>query len=167
MLGELSGQVTTRVREVAAALTGAGLATSITTRMDAWLVGHGAFIARIGCALRLAGNDAWRLAGDRALRRQMVLATSQGFRARDAADAAEIPTNLRILYLRLPPAFAAAYWTRVLASDRGELWFAAHTRTAPEEMAARASSLDTAVRRTGRQAPDLHRLIAAAHASSA
>jgi len=131
----LGGQTTLRVRQIAAVLTGAGFATSISTRMDAWLLGHAAFIAPIGCALQLAGTDPLRLAGNRALLRLMVRATRQGFRALDAADEAEIPTNLRALYLRLPSGFAVAYWKRVLAGPRGELWFAAHTRAAPEEMA--------------------------------
>jgi len=133
--------------------------------MDAWLLGHAAFIAPIGCALQLAGTDPLRLAGNRALLRLMVRATRQGFRALDAADEAEIPTNLRALYLRLPSGFAVAFWKRVLAGPRGELWVAAHTRAAPEEMAELAKTLDTAVRRTGRPAPDLQHLIQTARAS--
>ena len=81
----------------------------------------------------------------------------QAFHALRADRKAEIPANL--LYLRLPTAFAVSYWRRVLAGPRGELWFAAHTRAAPEEMRALADELQAAVRRTGRSTPDLTMLL--------
>ena len=90
----------------------------------------------------------------------MVRATRQAFSALRSAGNAEIPTNLRILY-SLPTVFVMAYWRRVLASPRGELWFGAHSRAAPEEMGALAHELREAVRRTGRATPDLDRLLAA------
>jgi len=40
--------------------------------------------------------------------------------------------NLRALY-RLPTVLVTAYWRRVLNGPRGELWFGAHSRAAPEE----------------------------------
>jgi 2-dehydropantoate 2-reductase len=57
------------------------------------------------------------------------------------------------LYLGLPEVFAVQYWRRVSASPRGELWFAAHSRAAPEEMASLASELVIAVHRTGPPEP--------------
>ncbi len=68
--------------------------------------------------------------------------------------------DLRILY-SLPTAFVMAYWRRVFAGPRGELWFGAHSRAAPEEMRALAKELQEAVRRTGGATPDLDRLVAA------
>ncbi len=163
MLGEPSGPVTERVRRLADTLSAAGFPTSISARMNGWLLGHAAFIAPIGCALQLAGGDAGRLAKDRSLLRLMVRATRQGFHALDAEGVVEIPTNLRTLYLRLPVLFAVTYWKRVMSSPRGELWFAAHTRVAPDEMIELALSLRTEVESTGRSAPDLERLIETAH----
>ena len=91
--------------------------------------------------------------------RLMVLATRQGFQALRTIGTAEIPTNLRVLY-RLPTGLVIGYWRRVLTSPRGELWFAAHTRAAPEEMRSLARQLQKAVRHTGRRTPDLDRLLA-------
>jgi 2-dehydropantoate 2-reductase len=51
-----------------------------------------------------------------------------------------------MLYLVLPTAFVVRYWRRVLAGPRGELWFGAHSRAAPEEMRALAEKLRTALR---------------------
>jgi hypothetical protein len=58
----------------------------------------------------------------------MVRATRQAFRALQAAGNNEIPPNLRWLYLRVPERFAMRYWRNTLRSQRGELWFAAHSR---------------------------------------
>ena len=74
-------------------------------------------------------------------------------------DDLEIPANLRMLYLRMPTAFAVRYWRRILASPRGELWFGAHARAAPDEMHALARELRTAVRRAGRPTPYLDTLV--------
>lgn len=163
MLGEPNGQLTARVQRLADTLSAAGFPTSISARMDAWLLGHTAFIAPIGCALALAGLDAGRLAKDPSLLRLMVRATRQGFQALETEGVVEIPTNLRILYLRLPTVFAVSYWRRVLSGPRGELWFGAHTRAAPQEMTELAHSLRAAVDRTARPAPDLRRLIETAY----
>ncbi len=88
-----------------------------------------------------------------------MIADRQAFQALRSTGNAEIPANLRTLYLGLPGVLAVGYWRRVLASPRGELWFAAHTRAAPEEMRALAEDLQAAVRRTGRPAPDLAKLL--------
>jgi 2-dehydropantoate 2-reductase len=59
----------------------------------------------------------------------------------------------------MPERFAAWYWRKRLAGPHGELWFAAHTRAAPEEMASIAGALRAAVDATGRRAPDLEALL--------
>jgi 2-dehydropantoate 2-reductase len=87
-------------------------------------------------------------------------ATSQAFRALRGAHVAEIQTDLAILYLWMPRRFAVGYWRRILASPRGELWFARHTRGAAQEMTLLRDELLAAVHRTGRPAPDLDSLLA-------
>ena len=131
----------------------------ISTNIDRWLLGHAAFVVSIAFALSRVDVDAARLAADPATMRLMVRATRQAFTALRSAGATDIPANLRILY-HLPTVCVIAYWRRVLASPRGELWFGAHTRTAREEMNALAQHLQEAVRRTRRAAPDLDRLLA-------
>ena len=160
MLGEPDGTTTARVRELQGVLKGAGFPTVISANIDGWLQGHAAFVVPMAFALYRVDVDASRLAADPATMRLMVRATRQAFSALRSAGNAEIPTNLRILY-SLPTVFVMAYWRRVLASPRGELWFGAHSRAAPEEMRALAHELREAVRRTGRATPDLDRLLAA------
>ena len=159
MLGEPSGAMTPRVRQLQDELSGAGFPATISTRIDDWLLGHAAFIAPIAFALYRVDTDSARLAADPRTLRSMVLAIRQAFTALHAAGNAEIPTNLRVLFLRLPTAFAVAYWRRVFAGPRGELWFGAHTRAAPDEMRSLAQELQKALRRTGHPTPDLDELL--------
>jgi 2-dehydropantoate 2-reductase len=160
MLGEPSGAISSRVRRLQAIFTDAGLPTRLTTDIDAWLLGHLAFVVPIAFALYRADTDAARLARDPVSLRLMVRATSQAFRALRAAHVAEIPTNLAILYLWMPRRFAAGYWQRILASPRGELWFAGHARAAAQEMTFLRDELLAAVHRTGRPVPELDNLLA-------
>jgi 2-dehydropantoate 2-reductase len=159
MLGEPDGTTTIRVRQLQGALEGAGFPTLISANIDGWLLGHAAFVVPIAFALYRVGGDAPRLAADRVTMRLMVRATRQAFTALRSKGHAEIPTNLRTLY-SLPTVFVTSYWRRVFASPRGELWFAAHSRAAREEMHALMQQLHEAVRATGRATPDLDQLLA-------
>lgn len=156
-LGESTGKPSERTRSLEALLMKAGFPTAISGDIEGWLLGHAAFVVPIAFALERADADPARLAADRGLLRQMVRATRQAFGALTATGAAEIPGNLRMLY-RLPTAFAAGYWRRVLASPNGELWFG-HTSAAPQEMDDMASALKRAVRNTGRSTRDLDALL--------
>jgi len=161
MLGELEDEASTRVRQLQAVFGEAGLPTTLSRDVEGWLAAHAAFIVPIAFALYRCNTEAARLAADPVSLRLMVRATRQAFRALRATGNAEIPTNLKVLYLRLPEAFAVLYWRRVLAGPRGELWFAAHSRAAPEEMTSLASELLATVHRTGRPTPDLDVMLAA------
>jgi 2-dehydropantoate 2-reductase len=159
-LGEPGGAKSARVRRLQALFSGAGLPAVITTNIDGWLLAHAAFVVPIAFALYRDGTNAARLARDRDTLRLMVRATRQAFEALRTAGKSEIPANLNVLYLRMPEAFAVLYWRRVLTSPRGELWFAAHSRAAPEEMASLGEELQAAVDRAGRPAPALDALLA-------
>jgi 2-dehydropantoate 2-reductase len=158
-LGEPSGATSSRVRRLQTMFSGAGFATTITANIDGWLLGHAAFVVPMAFALYRVDTDAGRLARDAAMLRLMVRATRQAFQALRVVGIGEIPTNLTILYLRMPERFAVQYWRRVLASPRGELWFAAHSRAAVQEMTSLANELQAAVHRTGYAAPDLDTLL--------
>lgn len=158
MLGEPDRTATPRVERLHGVFAAAGFPTEISADIESWLVGHAAFVVPIAFALYRVGVNPLSLAADRDTIRLMVLATRGAFAALRASGNAEIPTNLRILYF-LPTVFAIAYWRRVLASPRGELWFGAHSRAAPEEMHALAHQLQCALRRTGRPMPSLERLL--------
>jgi 2-dehydropantoate 2-reductase len=156
MLGEVDGTSTTRIRRLQTMFDDAGFRTNISANIGGWMIGHSAFVVPIGFALYRFDTDAAALAADARTLRLMVLATRDIF---EALNDVEIPANLRWLYLRMPTAFAVRYWRRVFASPRGELWFAAHGRAAPDEMQALASELRAAVQQTGRPTPHFNALV--------
>jgi 2-dehydropantoate 2-reductase len=159
MLGEPSGMTSSRPRRLQAVFKDAGFPTRLTADIEGWLLGHVAFVVPIAFALYSADTDPVRLAHDPVALRLMVRATRQAFRALRTAHVVEIPTNLTMLYLRMPEQFAVRYWQRVFASPRGELWFAGHSRGAAREMALLRDELLAAVHRTGKPTPDLDVLL--------
>jgi 2-dehydropantoate 2-reductase len=158
MLGEQRRTITPRAKRLQAVFHDAGFDTRISTNINNWLLGHTAFVVPIAFALYRVGTDAGKLATDPDTMRLMVQATREAFTALRASGNTEIPTNLQTLY-RLPTAFVVAYWRRVLASPRGELWFAAHSRAAVEEMRVLADELTAALRTIGRPTPALDLLL--------
>jgi 2-dehydropantoate 2-reductase len=99
MLGEANGATTSRLRRLQEVLSDAGFPTRISANIDGWMLGHSAFVVPIGFALDRAGNDAAKLAADPRTVALMVRATREAFRALGASGHAELPMNLRILYL--------------------------------------------------------------------
>jgi 2-dehydropantoate 2-reductase len=158
MLGEATRTTKPRVRQLQEVLVGAGFPTRTSTNIDGWMLGHAAFVVPIGFALYRVGTDAARLAADPETMALMVRATREAFRVLVASGNAEIPANLRMLYLHMPTALIVGYWRRVFAGPRGELWFAAHSRAAPEEMQALADELQAALGRIGQPTPNLDSL---------
>ena len=143
MLGEATATTTPRVHQLQEVLDGAGFPTRISANIDGWMLGHAAFVVPIGFALYRVGTDAARLAADPRHRGvdgaghpgglQGVGCLRQRRDPRKPSDA-------------LPPSadgFHRPYWRRVFAGPSGELWFAAHSRAAPEEMQALADELQS------------------------
>jgi 2-dehydropantoate 2-reductase len=159
MLGEPDGTTSTRVRHLQSVLTEAGFPVLVSANIEDWLIGHAAFVVPIAFALYRVGINPARLAADPDTMRLMVLATRQAFTALRANGNEQIPMNLRILY-HLPTRVVIGYWRRVLTSPRGELWFGAHSRAAPEEMRDLAESLQETLLLIGHPTPDLERLLA-------
>jgi 2-dehydropantoate 2-reductase len=159
MLGEPDGTSSPRVRLLRSLLIDAGFPTLTSAHIEDWLMAHAAFVVPIAFALYRVGVDPAKLAADPVSMRLMVLATRQAFTALRASGNDQIPRNLRILY-GLPTRVVTGYWRRVLNSPRGELWFGAHSRAAPEEMRNLADQLQQAMRHTGHPTPDLSRLLA-------
>ena len=156
MLGEAGGTSTARIRRLQTMFGEAGFPASVSANIGGWMLGHSAFVVPIGFALYRCDTNPRALAADASTLRLMVRATRDAF---EALDGAEIPANLRWLYFRMPTAFAVRYWRRVLAGPRGELWFGAHSRAAPDEMHALARELRAAIQRAGRPTPNLDALV--------
>jgi 2-dehydropantoate 2-reductase len=160
MLADTDHRKSARAKALAATFRAAGFPTQLAIDADAWLIAHAAFVVPIAFALYHVDVDPRRLAANDDLLTTMVRATREAFRALQQAGNAEVPRNLRALYLVMPQRFAVRYWRTTMSGPRGELCFAGHTRAAPDEMTSLAGALQSALDRTGQRTPELTKLFA-------
>jgi 2-dehydropantoate 2-reductase len=120
-------------QDVAATLRAAGFRVTCVRNMDAWLQRHAVMITAICCAILTEGGSARRVAENKTLMRQLVLAIREGWQALDRAGVAPAPLPLRAIFQWVPLPVATHYWSRLLISDRGELYFAQHARRSVDE----------------------------------
>jgi len=86
-LGEPSGRITPRLREVAAALHSAGFPVALSRRMDAWLKTHAVFVTAVAGAIYDAGGTCAALVSQPGGVARLVYAVRQGFKALRAREA--------------------------------------------------------------------------------
>ena len=122
--------------DITSLFRGAGFRVKCIRDMDAWLRRHAVFITAIAGAVYEAGGDARRLAANPEGVATFIEAVREGWSALDRRGVEPAPLALRTILCWVPLPFAVAYWQRLLRSARGELYFAAHVRRAPAEMAA-------------------------------
>jgi len=165
MVGEANGSVSERARWIRDLLSLAGFRAAISDDIGGWLVGHAAFIVPIAAALSRHGYDPAALAADRPGLTRMVRASRQAFRALQRNGNRQVPKNLSVLYSWMPLTFAVGYWARVFRSPRGELWFAAHCRSAPTEIESMTEDLLSALANEHLRVPALITLVRSASTS--
>lgn len=127
--------------DVVAILRDAGFRVSSVRDMDSWLRRHAVFVTAVCGALYEVGNDANRLASDRARIRAFIVAIREGWAGMDRRDVSSAPLALRVIFQWVPLPFAVLYWKQLIASPRGEYYFVRHARHAPKEMAALAADV--------------------------
>jgi len=127
--------------DVAALFRDAGLLINREKDMDAWLRRHAVFITAIAGALYENGCDSHRLARNSNDVRRFVCGVREGWHALDQMRVARAPVALRTIFCWVPIRFSVRYWSKLLDSASGDLFFARHARHAPSEMAALASDV--------------------------
>jgi ketopantoate reductase len=145
--------------DIALALRRAGLAVTLVRDMDGWLVRHAVFVTAMVGGIYACGGDATRLSSDAATVAEFILAVREGWQALDKSKIAPASLALRMIFYWVPLPFAVAYWRTLLASPRGEYYFARHARHAAIEMACLAG--DIRARLCVDDLPHLQRLYAA------
>ena len=146
-----------RAQDIAALLRGAGFRVDRVRDMDAWLQRHAVFITAIAGALYEWGGNACLLAQNSGAVRRFIVGVRQGWAAQDRKGVAPAPLALRTIMCWVPLLLSARYWCRLLASPRGDLYFAQHTRHAPAEMASLAVDVRSSL--CENEAPQLERLL--------
>jgi 2-dehydropantoate 2-reductase len=118
------------------ALAEAGFRVERTNDMDAWLATHGVFVLALSAALARADYSLPRLTADHIAMRTMVRAVRDGFHALEVRGITITPPGLSTIFTRIPVAFAAYYWSRLLRGPLGEVAVLPHARaTRDTEMA--------------------------------
>ncbi len=147
-----------RAPNVASLLREAGFRVDSVRDVDAWLQRHSVFIAAIAGALYENGCDASRLAQNSKMVRRFVVAVREGWAVQDRKGVGAAPLALRTMMCWVPLPLSVKYWSRLLASPQGDLYFARHARHAPAEMESLADDVRTLLRE--RDAPELQTLLA-------
>ena len=147
-----------RAQDVASLFRGAGFRVDRVRDMEAWLQRHAVFITAMAGALYENDCDARLLAQNAEAVCRLIVGVREGWAVQDRQGVGAAPWALRTILSRVPLRLSAIYWSRLLASPRGDLYFARHTRHAPAEIA----SLADAVRNScgENEAPELKRLLA-------
>jgi 2-dehydropantoate 2-reductase len=135
----------------------AGFRVDSVPDMDAWLQRHSVFITAMAGALYENGCDASRLAQNTETVRRFVVAVREGWEAQDRKRVGAAPLALRTIMCWVPLSLSVRYWSRLLASSRGDLYFARHARHAPAEMASLADDVRSSLRES--DASQLQRLL--------
>jgi ketopantoate reductase len=150
--------VEARAQDVVSLFREAGFPVDRVRDMDAWLQRHAVFITAIVGALYENDCDASRLAQNPETVRRFIVAVREGWAAQDRKQVGAAPFALRTIMCWVPLGLSAIYWIRLLASPRGDIYFARHARNAPAEMASLADDLRSFLRTP--EAPGLQRLLA-------
>jgi 2-dehydropantoate 2-reductase len=127
--------------DVIALFREAGFAVDRVRDMDGWLQRHAVFITAIAGALCEYGCHALRLAQNPDAVRRLIVAVREGWTAQDRVRVRAAPFMLRAILCWVPLPLSTTYWSRLLGSPRGDLYFARHVRHAPAEMAALAQDV--------------------------
>jgi 2-dehydropantoate 2-reductase len=150
--------------EVADTLRQAGFKVILLADVESWLSRHAVFITAIGGALCESGIDARRLGVSPERVCAFIQAVREGWAAMDQRGIGSAPGALRAIFQWVPLPLAAAYWSRLLQSQRGEYYFARHIRHAVKELAALCADVRGLV--PMEQLPTLGRLYAAIAAAA-
>ena len=147
-----------RAPEVGSLFREAGFRVDSVRDMEAWLQRHSVFITAIAGALYENGCDASRLSQNTEAVRRFVVAVREGWAAQDRNGLGAAPLALRTMMCWVPLPLSAMYWSRLLASPQGDLYFARHARHAPSEIESLADDVRSFLREP--DAPELQTLLA-------
>lgn len=156
-LGEIDGQITPRLRQIAQALTDAGFPAAFSSNMDAWLKTHVALVSPVANAIYAAGGDIRRLARTRDGLVLMIRAVREGLSVLKTLNVPITPAQYQLLNW-LPEPVLVAVLRRGLDTTRAELVLARHANAARDEMAQLAQEFKTLARQSAVATPAIDQL---------
>ncbi|MBA2392187.1 MAG: ketopantoate reductase family protein [Ktedonobacteraceae bacterium] len=159
-MGEVNGQVTPRLEELATAFKKAGFAVTLSSDMQSWLKTHAVFVACVSAALATTEGDSIRLGHTRKSVVMMVKAIREGFKALQVQGTSIAPFNLKLIFLWMPMWFAALYWQHAFRTTIGTLAMAPHANAAHDEMRLVARDVLAQLQMSSPSIPTLSHLLA-------
>ncbi|RPI99504.1 MAG: ketopantoate reductase family protein, partial [Chloroflexi bacterium] len=156
-IGELDGQKSERLAQIARVLGDAGLPVAVSKNMDAWLKTHVALVSPIANALYLAGGSNYRLARTRDGLVLMVRAVKEGLRVLHALHITVTPAKYTILEW-LPEPLLVTVLGKRLGRPEVELVLARHANAARDEMFTLAEEFRVLARHSGVPTPAMDAL---------
>jgi 2-dehydropantoate 2-reductase len=133
-IGEVDGQVTPRILEIATLLGKAGFSVALSPDIQAALKTHAVFVSCVSGALAMEDGDSVQLGHSHKSVVMMVQAIHEGFAALQAMGIPISPFNLKLIFTLMPRWFAVLYWQYALRTTIGTLTMAPHAKAARDEM---------------------------------
>jgi 2-dehydropantoate 2-reductase len=156
-IGELNGQSTLRLRQIAEAFKVAGFSVAISPYMDAWLKTHFVEVGPVAHAIYLAGGDNYRLTRTRDGLVLMVRAIREGYRVLRALGVPITPTNHKI-FNWIPEPILVALMQRLFNTKTAEIEIAGHANAARDEFKHLADEFRALARTTSVPTPAMDHL---------
>jgi len=160
-LGEVDGQVTPRLRQVAAVFKSAGFPVTLQANMPAWLKTHALVDVGMVTAVMLTQGKSARLAQSPPRIRTMLQAIQEGLLALQAQGVPITPRDIKVLFLWMPRWLAVPLWQWILRSGMIAVGLDSHPDNAREERRHLASALMTDLKHAPIDIPTLRGMLAA------
>jgi 2-dehydropantoate 2-reductase len=155
-IGELDGRTTSRLKQIADALEGAGFPAEFCPNMDAWLKTHTAEILPTAGAFYMTGCDRHRLARTREGMVLMLRGIREGYKVLRELGVPITPSNHKI-FNWLPEPILVFIMRRMLVGEMTELKVG-HASAARGEMKQIADEFRALARKTSVPTPAMERL---------
>ena len=158
-MGELDGEQSQRLRDIAGVFKTAGFPVVFSRNMDAWKRYHVAIAVALAGAMYMAGGCNYRLAGSREGTRKCWHAMKEGFLVLRTLGFPVEPPKLR-WGSAIPDFVMIPLLQRVLGSELMDIGGARHLRHAREEMLQLEDEFSVLVTESGVPTPNLNELSA-------
>lgn len=132
-IGELSGIITTRIKELKKMLEKSGIPVSISKNMDSWQKTHVALVAPMAAAIYFDGGNNYSLARNKKGIRQMNLVLKENFQFLKNSGIGIEPSKLRIIQF-LPVGVLNQIMKFLFNSKWAETVICSHALKAKKEM---------------------------------
>lgn len=155
-IGELDGDRSERIKEIADTFANAGFPVAISGNMDAWLKTHVAEIVPSAGAFYMADGGIGRLRNNRKALVLMIRAIREGFRVLSALGIPVTPSSHKI-FRWIPEMFLVAIMRRKLADKAWSIKIG-HALAAREEIKTIANEFNGLARKSGIVTPAIDQL---------